>query len=280
MTILVTGATGRVGRIVARELVAAGERVRLAARRPDGDGDRHQVALDFTEPATWPAAFDGVRALFLVRPPAIGNVRRDLLPAMAAARDAGVEHVVFLSLQGVEKLRGAPHALVERWLAESGMSWTFVRASFFHQNLLTPHGSDIRDRDELVVPAGTGRTAFVDAEDVGAVAAAALLNPGAHAERAWTVTGSRALDYHQVVEVLSAELGRPIRYREPSVARYVRHARRHLDMPWPMVAVTTAIYTSARLGLAAGLTDDVETVLGRAPIDLADFARRERAAWS
>ncbi|GAA1724819.1 NAD(P)H-binding protein [Isoptericola hypogeus] len=278
MTILVTGASGNVGSAVVRELEAAGADLRLAVRSP-GPADGREVAFDFTDPATWRTAFDGVRSMFLVRPPAIGNVKRDLLPAVAAARDAGVEHVAFLSLQGAEKNKVVPHATVEAWLRASGLAWTFVRASFFHQNLTTTHASDVRDRDEILVPAGRGATAFVDADDVGAVAAAALLDPGRHAGRAWTVTGPRALTYAQVAEILTAELGRPIRYPRPGIPRYARHARRELGMPWGMVAVTTAIYTTARLGLAAGLTGDVRTVLGRDPIDFAEFAHRERGAW-
>ncbi|PFG43367.1 uncharacterized protein YbjT (DUF2867 family) [Isoptericola jiangsuensis] len=276
--ILVTGARGNVGSVVARELRTAGASLRSGVRAPAA-GAADDVAFDFTDPATWAAAFDGVTSMFLVRPPAIGNVRRDLLPAMAAARDAGVEHVVFLSLQGAEKNKVVPHATVESWLRGSGLAWTFVRASFFHQNLSITHASDVRDRDEILVPAGRGATAFVDAEDVGAVAAAALLDPAPHRDRAWTVTGPRALTYGEVASILSAELGRPIRYPRPGALRYARHARRTLEMPWGMVAVTTAIYTTARLGLAAGLTDDVRTVLGRDPIDLAAFAHRERRAW-
>jgi len=277
--ILVTGASGNVGAVVARELRAVGADVRLGARSPALDA-ADEVEFDFTDPGTWAGAFDGVTSMFLVRPPAIGNVSRDLLPAVAAARDAGVEHVVFLSLQGAEKNKVVPHATVEAWLRASGLTWTFVRASFFHQNLSTTHVSDVRDRDEILVPAGKGATAFVDAEDVGAVAAAALLDPARHRDRAWTVTGPRALTYGQVAEILTAELGRPIRYPRPGALRYVRHARRTLGMPWGMVAVTTAIYTTARLGLAAGLTDDVRTVLGREPIDFTAFAHRERDAWN
>ncbi|MCB7135911.1 NmrA family NAD(P)-binding protein [Cellulosimicrobium marinum] len=276
--VLVTGASGNVGSVVARVLDEAGGRVRRGAHAPR-PGAADEVALDFTDPATWPAAFDGVGSMFLVRPPAIRNVKRDLLPAVAAARDAGVRHVVFLSLQGAEKNKVVPHASVEAWLRESGMTWTFVRASFFHQNLTTTHVTDVRDRDEILVPAGKGATAFVDAEDVGAVAAAALLDPAAHADRAWTVTGPRALTYDEVAQILTAELGRTIRYRRSGIVRYARHARRALGMPWGMVAVTSAIYTTARLGLAAGLTDDVRRVLGRDPIDLAEFAHRERSAW-
>ena len=177
-----------------------------------------------------------------MRPPAIGNVRRDLLPAVAAARKAGVRHVVFLSLQGAAKNKVVPHAAVEKWLRSSGLVWTFVRASFFAQNLSTTHADDIRDRDEIVVPAGNGGTAFVDAEDVGAVAATALLDPTTHGRKAWTVT-ARALTYHQVADILSDELGRPIRYTRPSLPRYIRHAHGSLGMPWGMVVVTSAIYS-------------------------------------
>ncbi|WP_043109110.1 NmrA family NAD(P)-binding protein [Paraoerskovia marina] len=269
MTILVTGASGNVGGAVTRALDAAGVAYAVAER----------PGFDFTDPSTWASTFDGVESMFLVRPPAIGNVKRDLLPSLAAARDAGVKHVVFLSLQGAEKNKVVPHAAVEAWLRESGLSWTFVRASFFHQNLTTTHVTDVRDRDDIFVPAGKGATAFVDAEDVGAVAAAALIDPAAHRDKAWTVTGPRALTYTEIAEILTQELGRPITYDRPGIWRYVRHARKVLGMPRGMVAVTTAIYTTARLGMAAGLTTEVREVLGREPIDFVEFAHRERDAW-
>lgn len=129
-------------------------------------------------------------------------------------------------------------------------------------------------RDEILGPAGGGATAFVDGEDVGAVAAAALLNPAAHRNTAWTVTGQEALTYKQIARILTAELGRPIRYARPGIIRYLRHARRPLRLPWGMVIVTVAIYTTARLGLAGGLSNTVQLVLGRDPISFADFAHR------
>ncbi|NMR20111.1 NmrA family NAD(P)-binding protein [Cellulomonas fimi] len=277
--ILVTGSTGNVGAAVVRALSASETEVRSAVRPGQRPASGSTVPFDFQEPVTWAPAFDGVRSMFLVRPPALGNVKRDLLPAVAAAREAGVRHVVLLSLQGAQRNKIVPHATVESWLRHSGLDWTFVRASFFHQNLTTTHVADIRDRDQVVVPAGRGATAFVDAEDVGAVAAAALLDAPAHTGRAWTVTGPRALTYAEIADILTVELGRPIRYTRPGILRYARHARRELDLPVGMVAVTSAIYTAARLGLAAGLSDDVRTVLGRAPVDFADFAHRERGAW-
>jgi uncharacterized protein YbjT (DUF2867 family) len=277
--VLVTGATGNVGRPVVRALLAAGRAVRAAQRHPDEPAipGAEAVAFDFTTPATWDAAFAGVDALLLVRPPQLGNVRRDLLPALDAARGAGVRHVVFLSLAGADRLPVLPHARIESWLRGSGLGWTFVRPSYFMQNLSTTHAPDVR-AGVLTVPAGHGRTAFVDAADVAAVSTAALLDPDGHRGRTWTPTGPQALTYHEVGAVLADVLGHPVRYTRPGVPAYWRHARGQ-GMPVGFAAVTTAIYTTARWGLAAGLTDDVRTVTGRPPGDLRAFAERERAAW-
>lgn len=282
--VLVTGATGTVGAAVVRALLAAGQPVRAAASTPDSVHRRfgttvQAAGLDFTDPATWPDAYTGVERMFLLRPPQLGRPRTQMLPSLEFARRARVRHVVFLSLQGAEHNKVVPHARIEAWLRSSGLTWTFVRAAFFMQNLTTAHVTDIRDRNEIMVPAGRGATAFVDAHDVGDVAAAALIDPEAHRNRAWTPTGPQALTYQKIAVELTEVLGRPIRYRRPGIPRYAWHAHHTLRMPWGMVAVTTAIYTAARLGRAAGLTDDVYTVLNRPPTAFHDFAAREKNAW-
>ena len=281
MAVLVTGASGNVGRPLVEELAARGADVRGADRsfRGESGAGVERVAFDFTDPGTWADAFRGIETMFLVRPPALGNVRRDVLPAVAAAREAGVRQVVFLSLQGAERLRVVPHATIEAWLRASGLGWTFVRPSFFTQNLTTTHAADIRERHRIIVPAGSGRTAFVDTRDVAAVAAVALLNPAAHRGRAYTVTGPEALSYAEVAAILTTILERPISYTDPSLLRYLLHARRVLGMSTGMAAVTAAIYTTARLGLAAGLTPTVGELTGRDPLAVADTLRREAAAF-
>lgn len=283
-TVLVTGATGNIGRAVTENLLAAGAPVRAASR--DGHdvsrlwGDRvSAVSLDFTDASTWPQAFAGITTVFLMRPPHLSNMKRDMFPALEAAKAAGVTHIVFLSLQGAESNRVVPHAKVEQWLRNSGLHWTFVRPSFFMENLTTTHVSDIRDRDCLIVPAGTGATSFVAASDVAAVASAALLDPEAHAGKAWTATGPEALTYSQVCATLTRVLDRPIHYTRPGVFAYARHARRTLSMPWGMVLVTTAIYSIARAGKAAGTTQDVMTVTGEAPTDFTTWAGTHADAW-
>lgn len=282
--VLVTGATGNVGAPVVRRLLAAGRPVRAVASSADAvkkmfGGSVEAVELDFTDPRTWHPAFNGVRQMFLMRPPQLSRPRKQMVPALQAARAAGVRQMVFLSLQGAEKNRIVPHAALESWLRESDIDWTFVRPSFFMQNLSTTHAVDIRTSDSIIVPAGDGATAFVDAEDVAAVAAVALLDPAGHQHRAWTVTGTEALTYFEVAAVIGDVLGRPITYTKPGILAYARHARRALGMPPAMIAVTTAIYTTARLGKAAGLTNDFAAVTGREPTSFADFAVRERNVW-
>ncbi len=288
--VLVTGATGNVGTPVVDLLVAAGIPVRAAvgsARGLSRLGDEESllarqispVVLDFTDPTTWASAYAGIERMFVLRPPQLGKPKTQMLPSLEAAKAAGVQHVVLLSLQGAEGNRFVPHAAIEAWLRASRLGWTFVRASFFMQNLTTTHLTDIRDRDEIVVPAGSGATAFVDATDVGAVAADALIHPAKHHNRAWTPTGPESLTYAQVAQILSLTLDRPIRYDEPGLLRYTYHARRRLGMTWGMVAVTSAIYTIARLGQADGLSNDVHKVTGRAPVSMTDFAERHAKTW-
>jgi uncharacterized protein YbjT (DUF2867 family) len=281
--VLVTGALGRVGGEITRSLLASGTPTRAVDLDPAAVAARYPqvqaLRFDFTDPATW-SVFDGIRVMFLMRPPALSNIGREMVPALEAARAAGIKHVVLLSLQGADHNRVVPHAKIESWLRGSGLAWTFVRPSFFMENLSGTHASDIRERDCLMVPAGTGATSFVAAEDVAAVAVAALLNPTAHHNAAWTPTGPQALTYEQVCGVLTDVLGRRIRYGRPGAVRYLLHATRTLGMPVPMALVTVAIYSAARFGKASGLTDDVRTVTGLAPKRFEDWAADHKQVWN
>ncbi len=280
--VLVTGAPGNVGTPLVRELLRLGAAVRVAAWDVAAAGSEFGdaveiVPFDFADPATF-AAFQGVERMFLLRPPAIADVDGVIVPALRAAAAHGVRHVVFLSIQGAERNRLVPHRKIEDRLRASGMAWTFVRAAYFMQNLSTTHAAEIRELDEIWVPAGrNSRTAHVDARDVAAVAAHALVEEG-HEGMAYTPTGSAALTYDEIAAILTAELGRPIRYADPGLLAFWHRLRRR-GTPRAMVGVMLGIYTAARLGLAAGMTDDVERITGRPPTAFPAFAHDYRAAW-
>jgi uncharacterized protein YbjT (DUF2867 family) len=278
--ILVTGITGNVGREVARRLVAAGQPVRGAVRElprePSGDGIEW-VPFDFENPSTWEPALAGVRRMFLMRPPALSDMKRTLNPALDLAKRLGMEHVVFLSLQGVERNKVVPHARVEEHLRRIDMPTTSLRASFFMQNLDTTHRAEIRDQDELFIPAGRGKTSFVDVRDLAEVATLALTD-ASHRGKAYTLTGSEALDYYEVAERFTRVLGRPIHYRDPSPWAYGRRMHQR-GMPLPFILVTEALYMVARLGLAAGVTPELARLLGRPPTTVEQYIRDHADCW-
>lgn len=280
--VLVTGATGNVGAEVLRLLSEGGHPVRAATRDPGGAGDdpdgrTERVAFDFFRPETYGPALRGVDGLFLVRPPQISNTRRYLNPVVDAAKAAGVRRVVFLSLLGAEKNPVVPHRRVEDHTRASGVPYTFLRPSFFMQNLSTVHREDIRDRREIFVPAGNGKTSFIDARDVAAVAAKALTEPG-HENKAYPLTGAEAPDYDEVADVFSDVLGERVRYARPSAVRFARVMLRR-GLPPAFVLVMCGIYTTARLGLAGTVTPDAERLLGRPPLTMRDFVRDFRGLW-
>ena len=281
-THFVTGPTGNVGEPLVRELVERDAPVIAGVREPEGDykfpAGVEQRVFDYENPETWEGVFDDVDSLFVVRPPAISDVATHINPAIDAAVDAGVDHVVTLSLLGVEKNPIVPHARIEKHVETLDVRWTHLRPSFFMQNLSTTQASAIRELDEILVPAGDGKTSFIDARDIAEVAAGVLTEPDQHSGEAHDLTGSEALDYHQVAEVMSYGLGRQIRYTAPSYARYARRMRQE-GHPWGFVAITSALFTVVRLGLADRVTDDVKKLLGRPPRSLQSFVEDHADIW-
>ena len=271
--VLVTGASGNVGREVCAELLRRGVPLRAAAL-----DERDAAALpsgvpwvrfDFSRPETFAPALEGVDRVFLLRPPHMG-VAAAFDPFLAAMRAAGVRQIVFLSLLGVEKNPVAPHHAIEKRLRASGLGWTMIRPAFFMQNLTTTHIADLR-AGRIVVPAGNGRTSFIDVRDIGAVAALTLAAPG-HVGMAYSITGSEALTYAECAALLGEATGRRIVYTRPSGREFARHMATQ-GFPNDYIRVMRGIYLVCRLHLAGRVTDELPRLLGRPPIAFAQFAR-------
>jgi len=225
------------------------------------------VEFDLAKPETWGRALAEVDAVFLLRPPTVDG---SAVGAFAeAAGRVGVDRVAYLSTLGAEKNVLIPHHRIEKRVAASDVDYTLLRASFFMQNLLEVHRPDIVERDEVFVPAGSGRTSFVDARDIGEAAAVVLTESG-HANRAYDLTGPAALEYGEVAAILSDVLGRPISYPAPSLLTFGRRMRRRGES-LGFIALMCGIYTTARLGLAARVSEDSRRVLGRRPRSMRTF---------
>ena len=272
-TVLVTGATGNVGREVVAELLRRDVPLRAAALdESDAAGLPAGVSwtrLDFAAPATFAAALDGVNRVFLLRPPQMAKAAA-FEPFIAAMTTSGVRQVTFLSLLGVEKNPVVPHHGIEKCLRACGLGWTMVRPAFFMQNLTTTHLADLR-AGRIVVPAGSGRTSFIDVRDIGAAAALTLAEDG-HLGKAYSITGGEALTYAECAALLSEASGRRIVYTDPSGREFARHMAAQ-GFPPDYVRVMRGIYLVCKLRLAGRVTDELPRLLGRPAITFAQFAR-------
>lgn len=280
--ILITGATGNVGgeivKICARENVEAAAAVsdlaKSAGRFASGIKPRE---FDFTRPETFAGAMRDVSKVFLLRPPAISKARRDIFPFLEYCSRARVEQIVFLSLLGAEKLSFTPHRRIELEILRLDIPYTFLRPSFFMQNLATTHRDEIKNNGEIFVPAGKGETSFVDVRDI-AEAAFTSLSGAQHLNKSYELTGGEALSYFEVAEILSDVLKKPIAYRNPSLLSFIwRNWRRHKNLSF--VLVMAIIYTTARFGQAGSMTEELPKLLGRKPISFRQFAEDYKDCW-
>ena len=281
--ILVIGALGNVGAEVVKRLESEGRRVRAADRDErklkERFGDSIEtVYFDFSKPETYETTFKGVEKMFLMRPPQITNIRRDMFPAIDVAKYAGVKHVVFLSLIGIENAKYVPHYKVEQYLQKIGMQTTFLRCSFFMQNLNTTQRKEIRERSEIFVPVGKAKTSFIDVRDIGAVAAIALTQEG-HVGKNYDLTGDEALDYWEAAQILSQVLGGEITYRNPNSLYFLIETVRR-GIPIKFAIVMLGLYTSTRFGMAELVTGEVERLTGRKPITFRQYVQDYRDAWT
>lgn len=286
--ILVTGPNGNVGTELVRMLLADGTLpFRIAANTPSKiealyGPDAPKVKFSFADQGTWGPALEGVETVFLLFPlPHPGTAKSWMLPFVAAAKEAGVRHIIYLSVPTAGDTKLVPHYTVERAIEASGLSYTFLRAAFFSQNLcrdITTHAVDIAKSDEIIVPAGKGVTSFVDSRDVAEVAVKVMRDPAPHVGKAYVLTGPELLDYHQVAAIMSEELGRPIAYREPSVFRFWWTVGPRVT--WDTLLFMTGVYILTRRGKNADMTDTLPQLLGRSPRTMRDFVRDYREKFT
>jgi uncharacterized protein YbjT (DUF2867 family) len=255
---LVLGATGTTGRRVAAGLRARGARVRAASR---SGGTR----FDWTDPATWEPALSGVDLLYLMAPD--GQAVEPGFVRLAVER--GVRRIVLLSSQGIEVMGDARLLDAERLVRGCGAEWTVVRPDWFNQNFDAGFLRPAVDAGLVALPVGRTRQAFVDADDIAAVAVAALLEDG-HAGATLNVSGPAALGFADAVAKIGAATGREIRFA--GGADDYRAAMSFLDE----TEVEGAIAAFAALAAQgdAEPTDTVERITGRPPADFDTYVAR------
>lgn len=278
--ILAIGATGNVGSEVVKQLVAAGQTPRIyvrdsaKARRLLGAKGYELAEGQLNDRDRLASAMKGVSGLYMVtfETP---EYLTFLDIALATAKAAGVQHIVLMSAASDEN-SDIPflriHGLMERKVKESGLKWTILHPDWFMQNFL-----EEPERREVVFPTGPGKTSFIDARDIAAVAIKALTEPG-HDCKIYDLTGPEALTFREAVERMAKGSGVPITYLEPTPEEF-RKGGIEMGIPAEYLDLLIDITAPSRGGAVSPPNDTVRTILGRAPIAIEQFGKDHAAVW-
>ena len=276
MTIVVTGATGNVGRPLVAELAAAGAQVRAVTRTPG--------TVEFPPlveaVASASDALTGATAVFL-NSRALGQ---SLAEVVAQARDAGVAKLVALSAINADddfsrqpsRVRGDRNKEVEELAMESGaygLTWVSLRPTVFATNFAGMWSAQIRAGDVVAGPYAAASTAPIIESDIAAVAARALLTDELDGQRI-PLTGPQAFTNSELVEVIGAVLARPLQYREVP-AEVVRQRFIAIGFGAEFADAYNAMLAET-LGKPALVTHDVEKILGRPALTFAQWLSEHR----
>jgi uncharacterized protein YbjT (DUF2867 family) len=281
--ILVTGATGTNGRALVEELnkkrIPFRAMVHSARKRNLLPPETHTVEADFAKPAALTRALIGVDHAFLVSPSSERSAELEK-SFIGAAKDAGVAHIVKLSVLGADLHSPCRfhrlHRDVELELENSGIGWTNLRPNLFMQTTLM-YKPAIVSQGAIFAPVGNSRISIVDVRDIAAVAAVALTEAG-HEGRNYVITGPQALTYTDLAQHFSQALGKEVRYVNVpySVARDAMLQMR--VSPWQLEGIIE-LNDAYKRGEAAEVSNTVRSVTGKDPATFAQFARDYAGAF-
>ena len=281
--ILVTGASGTVGKAVLNEVARSGAKHKAMYRSVDeaakASAGTQTVIADFAKKETLAPALRGVESVYLVCSPIpdLPQLEGNMIEASAAA---GVKHIVLSSALGAgDYAKSFPswHRRVEDKLKSTGISFTILRPNSFHQNVLTYFAPSIRAQGVFYGSMGQARVSFLDVRDIAWVTANAL-SGGQHSGKTYELNGPEALTYSEVAEKITKHAGRAAQYVDiPAEAQ--RKAMLEQGMPaWQVEALLDLqeYYTSGRGGEVDRL---LPNLLGRPPITMDRFLSESTAEF-
>jgi uncharacterized protein YbjT (DUF2867 family) len=270
---LILGGTGRTGSLLAGKLARRGISTRTAARRGA------DVLFDWDDPAAHGDALSGVDRLYLVTPVLRVSYADQVAGFLDLAETAGVRHVTFLSTNNADQApQGIDIAAVEADLAgRQAITYSVLRPAWVMQNFTDDHLPVVDG--VITAPSGGGAEAFVDADDIAAVAAETLLAPGAHAGARYTLTGPQALSFGEVAGIIASVIGRPICYNDIDQEAWISGALA-AGVPADYAVMLRWLTGVIIVGNGSVPTDDIEKVAGRPPATFREFAERNARAWA
>jgi uncharacterized protein YbjT (DUF2867 family) len=279
--ILITGASGNVGKEVLKQIAQTGVPVRAAfqsagkaASAPSGV---EIVTVDYNQPETLRAALKNVNRVFLVGPPT-ENLPALERKAVEEIKRSGAPHTVKLSAMGGRAATfPRQHAESEDYIKSSGVPYTFLRPNGFMQNFVNYNAATINTQNAFYGSQGEGKASHIDIRDIAAVAVKALTEDG-HEGKEYTLTGPQALTNAQIAGILSDDAGRQINYIDLPDEQF-KQALLAAGVPEWSAAALVDLQQLYRKGGASAVTRDVEQLLARKPTSFEQFSRDYKTAF-
>ncbi len=283
--VLITGATGNVGTEVIKSLQNINHQLDLYAgvRSLTTDInklDTYNIKLslfDFTDITTYGNALDGCSILFLLRPPQISEVEKYFEPIIETCKDKGVKHIVFLSVQGVEKSKIIPHHKIEKLIVDSKIPYTFLRPAYFMQNFTTTLHKDLVNKKRIYLPAGNSKFTLIDVRDIGSVSAIVLTNVSQHINKSYELTCKEKLNFSEMAKILSDILQTDIHYKSPNLVSFFLTKRKE-KMPTMLILVMIMLHYFPRFQKDPEITDWVKNITNIQPTSFEKFIRDNKKA--
>ena len=276
---LITGSSGNVGTAVLEHLGSdTNHHIVTTTHSKNSVGERVRW-LDFEHPDSFEEALKQIDVVFLMRPPYLADVNTYFAPFIASCGRASIKQIVFLSVQGAEDVPFIPHAKIEKLIRQSGIAYTFIRPSYFMQNLTTTLRNDIVRNHRLFLPAGKAPFLWVDVADLGRAIAVVLTQWRQHQNRAYVITGPELRTFEQVAALLSERIGYTVRFESPNPIRFYV-AKRKQGMASGMVLVMIMLHFLPRFQKAPKLSPDFTHLTGQQPHTLIGFIDQNVSVWS
>ncbi|MGY6561756.1 MAG: NmrA family NAD(P)-binding protein [Luteibaculaceae bacterium] len=283
--VLITGATGNVGNEVIKSLQNIDHQLDIYAGVRNLTTDYNKLdnlkvkfaQFDFTDSTTYENSLDGCSILFLLRPPQISEVEKYFKPIIDICKDKGVKHIVFLSVQGVEKSKIIPHHKIEKLIVDSTIPYTFLRPAYFMQNFTTTLHTDLVNKKRIYLPAGKAKFVLVDVRDIGAVSATILTNISEHINKSYELTSNEKLTFSEMAKILSNLLRTDIQYISPSLLSFFL-AKRKENTPTMLILVMIMLHFFPRFQKEPETTNWVDKITNRQPTTFEQFINDNKKA--
>ncbi|MFF3452847.1 SDR family oxidoreductase [Streptomyces sp. NPDC002730] len=277
MSIVVTGATGALGRLVVDELLATvpAERIAAVVRSKEKAADLTARGVevriaDYSEPESLAGAFRAGDRVLLISSSEVGQRVPQHTAVIEAAKAAGIAQLAYTGVLGgpdADFQLAAEHKATEQVILDSGLPYTFLRNGWYTENY-TEHLAPVLEHSAVVASAGEGRIASAARADYAAAAAAVLTGEG-HLAQTYELSGDAAWSFEEYAAELSRQTGRTIAYNNVPAGTHLQILT-GAGLPGPLAEIFVDVDAAVGRGLLAGTTGDLARLTGRPTTPLAD----------